>query len=221
MSVRHQLAAVKQRAQIWEDYSANFGIVAGVLFIVSYSAEVLGTGSVAEFGTISSDVIWAYFALDLLVLFIASSSIGEFVRNNFLAILSTALPFLRAFRMLRLVLAIRAMHHITTSKVSSTAVILICALPLVWYLGAIAVLDFETASGTESPIRTFDDALWWSVSTLTTVGYGDMYPITFGGRAVAAFLMVMGVGLFSAAAGLIAGWVLKENPKLTETDESS
>lgn len=209
-----KVPAVKRFARIWANYSTNLGVVAGVAYIVSYSTEVLGTGNLARLGVLVSDIIWGYFLFDLLLLLLASESLKSFVKNNFLATISTFLPFMRAFRMLRLVLAIRAMHNISQSRTTSAAIVLVCALPLIWYLGAISVLDFESSTTGQSTIRTFDDALWWSVSTLTTVGYGDMYPVTFGGRAVAVFLMITGVGLFSAAAGLIASWVLKEkSPK--------
>lgn len=201
---------VKGFALRWSKLSPNFGIVAGLLFITAYSAEVLGEDlGVSKIGEAISDIVWAYFVCDLIVLFLASPSFGAFVRGNFLAIISTALPFLRVFRVFRLVLAIRAMHSLSTTRATSSAIVLIAALPLIWYLGAVSVLDFESANQLSS-IKNLDDALWWSVSTLTTVGYGDIYPLTFGGRVVAACLMVSGVGLFSAAAGLIAGWVLKD-----------
>jgi voltage-gated potassium channel len=55
-----------------------------------------------------------------------------------------------------------------------------------------------------SNIKTAGDAVWWSVTTVTTVGYGDRFPVTTGGRLVAAVLMLGGVGLFGALSGLIA-----------------
>jgi hypothetical protein len=60
--------------------------------------------------------------------------------------------------------------------------------------GSTAILHFETAP--ESNIRTADDAIWWAISTITTVGYGDRYPVTTEGRFVAALLLITGVGLF-------------------------
>ena len=58
--------------------------------------------------------------------------------------------------------------------------------------------------GEQANIKTAGDAVWWSVTTVTTIGYGDRYPVTFGGRVVAMCLMVAGVGLFGALSGIVA-----------------
>jgi voltage-gated potassium channel len=69
---------------------------------------------------------------------------------------------------------------------------------------SVAILQVENAQ--ESNIRTASDALWWALTTITTVGYGDRYPITSEGRFVAALLMFAGVGLFGLFSGLLAAW---------------
>jgi voltage-gated potassium channel len=55
-------------------------------------------------------------------------------------------------------------------------------------------------------IKDAEDAIWWSISTMTTVGYGDRYPVTAEGRLVAGLLMVAGVGLFGTLSGFLAAW---------------
>jgi voltage-gated potassium channel len=79
---------------------------------------------------------------------------------------------------------------------------------------SIAMIQFETTA--DANIRTADDALWWAVSTMTTVGYGDTYPTTPEGRMVAVFLMAAGVGVFGTFSGLVASWFL--SPAAEETD---
>jgi voltage-gated potassium channel len=71
---------------------------------------------------------------------------------------------------------------------------------------SITVLQFETVRG--SNIKTGEDAFWWAIVTITTVGYGDYYPVTVGGRLVAAILMSAGVGLIGVFSGLFATWFL-------------
>jgi voltage-gated potassium channel len=70
---------------------------------------------------------------------------------------------------------------------------------------AIGILGVEKdAPG--SNIRTAEDALWWSYVTITTVGYGDRYPVTSEGRLIAAALMTVGVGLFGMFTAYVASW---------------
>jgi len=80
--------------------------------------------------------------------------------------------------------------------------------------GSISILQFETAP--ESNIKTAEDAIWWAFVTITTVGYGDRYPVTTEGRIIAAFLMITGVALFGTFTGFIAAWFMgdKSNNKI-------
>ena len=59
-------------------------------------------------------------------------------------------------------------------------------------------------------IRTAGDALWWSLVTITTVGYGDHYPVTTPGRLVAAWLMIVGIGVMGTVTGVVASWIYGE-----------
>jgi voltage-gated potassium channel len=81
-------------------------------------------------------------------------------------------------------------------------------------VGSIAILQFEVEAG--GNIQTAEDAMWWAISTMTTVGYEDRYPITPEGRMIAAFLMAAGVGVFGTISGLVASWFL--SPEAHEVD---
>jgi voltage-gated potassium channel len=72
--------------------------------------------------------------------------------------------------------------------------------------GSIAILQVE--QDPNSNIKTAEDSIWWAFVTITTVGYGDKYPVTTEGRIIAAFLMVAGVGLFGTFTGFIASWFM-------------
>lgn len=73
---------------------------------------------------------------------------------------------------------------------------------------AIAILQVE--DDPNSNIKTAEDAIWWAYVTITTVGYGDKYPVTTEGRIIAAFLMTTGVGLFGTFTGFLASWFVAE-----------
>ena len=73
-------------------------------------------------------------------------------------------------------------------------------------VSSIAILNVENDPA--SNIRTAEDAVWWACTTITTVGYGDKFPVTSEGRAIAVVLMVVGVGLFGTFSGFVAAWFL-------------
>jgi voltage-gated potassium channel len=76
-------------------------------------------------------------------------------------------------------------------------------------LGALAVLDAEEGAP-EANIKTLGDALWWSSTTVTTVGYGDLYPVTTQGRLIAVALIVVGVALVGAITASVAAWMVAQ-----------
>lgn len=133
-----------------------------------------------------------------------------------------SLPFLRAGRALRLVRLLRILRafrstkylirHIFKSKVQGTftAVSIIAVLMILF--SSIAILQVETRP--DSNIKSAEDAIWWSYVTITTVGYGDKYPVTTEGWIIAAILMTAGVGLFGVFTGFLASWFVEEKKKV-------
>ncbi len=115
----------------------------------------------------------------------------------------------RIVRILRLLRGVRSGRdiaaHLLAHRTSGTFFVAALVSLLVLTLGSIAVLEFEhDVPGAN--IRSAGDALWWSFVTMTTVGYGDHYPVTTGGRLAAAALMITGVGLFGTFTGYVASW---------------
>jgi voltage-gated potassium channel len=122
-----------------------------------------------------------------------------------------ALRWGRVFRIARIVRAMRAikaMHLLFSVILARRAESVFLAVTLIsgllWLMGSVAVLQLEKVP--DANIKTPIDACWWALSTMTTVGYGDRYPITDGGRLVGAILMVTGVGLVGTFAGFVASW---------------
>ncbi len=117
----------------------------------------------------------------------------------------------RIFRILRVLRAIRAAKILTEfilrnrAKNAVMAVTLTAGLLMVF--ASIGVLHFETTP--DANIKTAEDALWWAAETITTVGYGDKFPVTTEGRFLGVMLMVAGVTLLGAYSGFVAFWFLK------------
>ncbi len=125
----------------------------------------------------------------------------------------TSLPMLgawrfgRAFKIFRILRAVRSIklllrYAIQCGKISPLGTVAIISIGLV-FLSAFSIYQFEPDSA-DANIRTLGDAFWWAFVTITTVGYGDKFPITVGGRVVAMILMTAGVGLFGAFTGFVA-----------------
>jgi voltage-gated potassium channel len=115
---------------------------------------------------------------------------------------------IRIFRMLR---AFRSTKNLLSyllrdRKSSSLAAVATISFVLTTF-AAIAILQFETLP--ESNIKTPGDAFWWAFVTITTVGYGDKFPISTEGRVIACILMTCGVGLFGTFAGFVASLLVE------------
>jgi voltage-gated potassium channel len=82
---------------------------------------------------------------------------------------------------------------------------------IVLTVASLLVLQFESASR-DANITTGGDAVWWAVVTITTVGYGDRFPVTLGGRITAAFVMFAGVGIIGALASILSGLLVSPQP---------
>lgn len=104
-----------------------------------------------------------------------------------------------------LVLRQRAQSTFLAASLTALLLIVFCS---------IAVLQFENHA--DSNILTGGDALWWAFATVTTVGYGDFYPVTGEGRVVAVVLMSAGLALYGTLSGLLAAWFIQPEDEDTE-----
>ena len=133
-----------------------------------------------------------------------------------------ALRWGRVFRVVRIIRLLRGVHSfrglvslLLASKArAGVASVFTLGFILVSF-SSIGILLTESNAG--GNIKTAEQALWWSMVTVTTVGYGDLYPITTAGRVVAAFTMIAGVGMFGAMSGVVAS-VLLGAPKQAEDE---
>ena len=118
---------------------------------------------------------------------------------------------LRLIRLLRIFRALKStksiFEHINKNKKQSalTSVALLSFVVVIF--SSIAILEFET--DVNSNIKTAEDAIWWSYVTITTVGYGDKFPITTEGRIIGAILMTTGVGIFGTFTALVSSWFIQ------------
>ena len=123
----------------------------------------------------------------------------------------------RITRVLRSIRAARVLSAAILTKRRQSTLLAATLLALVLIVASsTAILHFESPA--EANIKTADNALWWAFGTITTVGYGELYPVTTEGRVVAAILMTAGVGLFGAFSAALAAWFLVPEDEATDAE---
>lgn len=174
-------------------------------FLAAYSLQVLVLHPVAWQRSTFSAVVWITwlaFAADYVVRVSIAKRPAVYASRHWVDLLIIALPVLRPLRVLRVIMLVRALNRKAAGALRGRVVVYgaITASILI-YCASLTVLEAERAHGN---IKSFGDALWWSVVTMTTVGYGDKFPISTQGRLVGVGLMVTGVGLFGAVTASFA-----------------
>lgn len=167
--------------------------------------------------------ICGVFMVDFAIRFHKAKSKLEFMKWGWIDLLASIpnLDFLRwgrlvrVLRIIRLLRGIRSFHRILSlifqNKLQSGLGSVALTTFLLISFSSVSILMAERSS--DATIKTAEDAVWWSVTTITTVGYGDKYPITLEGRIIAMVLMVAGVGLFGTLSGLVASYFLAGKDK--------
>lgn len=163
-------------------------------------------------------VIWLAFAIDYAVRLYLSSDRRTFVRGHIPDLLMVAVPLLRPLRLLRVIGILGAAgRRAGERRIAGTTLYVLGAVLLLLVVGAGLALDAErNAEGAN--ITTVRDALWWAVATVTTVGYGDRFPVTDEGRAVAIGVMLGGIALLGVITASIAAWFVERVQDTASSD---
>ncbi|NKX44128.1 ion transporter [Roseicyclus persicicus] len=133
-----------------------------------------------------------------------------------------SLRLLRLLRILKLFKANRALDRIAMAinRVKAEFLIFLFIACVALYLAAVGIYHFEHLAQPEA-FGSIPESLWWAVATLTTVGYGDVYPITVGGRVFTGVILLIGIGVIAVPAGLITAALAEaghDRPEATPLD---
>ncbi len=169
------------------------------------------------------------FFIDFLYRLFTAKSKTKYMRWGWIDLISS-IPMdalvvgriFRIFQLLRVVRAIRELRLLSSyffrSRIKSAFASATIFAFLMIVFCAVAMLQIEhDAPGTK--IKTAEDALWWAYVTITTVGYGDVVPVTREGRMIAAVLMTVGVGLFGTFTAYVASWFVEQKEEEREAEE--
>jgi voltage-gated potassium channel len=191
-----------------------------IVFLAMYSVQVLSRphGPEAHTLDVAGWIAWSLFVVDYVVRLSLAPDRRQWFVRHLLDLLIVALPLMRPLRLLRLVVLVGALQKAIGSAVRGRILIYtITGVVLLVYVASLAILDQERGRP-GAKINTFGDAVWWAISTVTTVGYGDQYPITVLGRVVAVLLMIGGISLIGVVTASLASWIVQ---RVAETDTAS
>jgi voltage-gated potassium channel len=163
--------------------------------------------------------IWAVFAFEYIVRLVLTERRWRFLRREWPDLLIIVLPFLRPLRIVRSARALRLLRlgrlvtflstgaHQTRRLLARHHLNYVLVVTIAVVIGTAAAV-FALEEGGGGTIDSFADALWWAATTVTTVGYGDTYPVTPAGRGVAVFLMFTGIAFFGVLTANVAALFL-------------
>lgn len=208
-----------------------------MLVLCVYAIAALALNTVLSFDEqtrrvidIADTTICALFFIDFLLNVIKAPNKWQYLYTwGWIDLLSSipSIDILRAGRAARILRIFRVLRAVRATKIIATFILerrkesafmaatLVSILMII--LGSLSVLHFEKGIPSAN-IQTAEDAIWWAVVTMTTVGFGDKYPVTMEGRTIAAMLMICGVGLFGMFSGFIASWFLSPEKVKEEND---
>ncbi len=200
-----------------------------VLSLISFSVETLPDINPTERGYLRLLEVFtiSIFTIEYIARVYCAENKKKFIFSFFgIVDLLTILPFyittgldlrsIRAFELLRLVRIFKLVRYNAAVRRFNRAfqiakeelILFLSASLIILYLSSVGIYYFENPAQPDS-FKSIFHSLWWAVATLTTVGYGDIYPITAGGKVFTFFVLIVGLGVVSIPAGLVASALSK------------
>jgi voltage-gated potassium channel len=154
-------------------------------------------------------ITWVAFAGDLIYGLTKAPSKKGYLKKHPLEVAAVLLPFLRPLRLMRVIsFGGLAIQKVAIGRQFAITIKVFIASIFVAYISAVQITISERDL-VGSNIKNFGDGLWWAITTVTTVGYGDRYPTTTEGRFLAVLLMFVGISLVGVITASVAAWFVK------------
>lgn len=191
----------------WINASPRFLQAMGLLFLGAYALPIINPEISPSAASICGWIlvtVWLLFAIDYFVRLSVADDKKKYFRSNLLDFAAVALPVLPLLRAVRALVAVTSVSRKTSASrsrdVTTSVVVLAVAT---WFVAGLAVTEAERGvSGAN--IEHVGDGWWWALTTMSTVGYGDQFPVSTSGRIVGVALMIMGVALLGTITAALA-----------------
>lgn len=203
----------------YEDRTSGPLTVLAVAFLFAYATPIIWTDSpdrLIDILRAFNITLWMVFAVDLITRCWLSGRPVHYALRHPIDVLLVLLPMLRPLRALRVFTALQMLfRHGGRVSIGGTLAGAAGATLMLMLVAAVAMLDAERGKP-GSTIEDYGDALWWAAVTATTVGYGDIYPVTTSGRVLAFGLMLVGVSMIGVVTASIAAWFVGRNEEAAD-----
>ncbi len=189
-------------------------------FLGLYSVRVLAQlrGGAAEAIEDALIAVYCVFVVDYLARLWLAQPRGKWFLRHLWELPIILLPFLRPLRLLSVVVVVKTLEQAIGHTIRGRVIVYtICGAVMIVYAASLAILEAERGQP-GADINTFGDALWWAMTTVTTVGYGDLEIVTGRGRLVAVALMIGGITLLGLVTATLASWIVQ---RVSEEDDAS
>jgi len=204
-------------ARYWE----NLLTVLALVYLTAFSYPAF----VSEISTTTQSRLeiiqwstWTLFAVDVVYGVYRAENKKDYLKSHPLEILSIGLPFLRPLRLLRVIsFGALVIQKIAVGRQLAITFKVFLFSILVAYIAAIQITITERDVDS-SNIKNIGDGLWWAITTITTVGYGDKFPTTSTGRVLAVGLMLVGISLMGVITASVAAWFVKMSQDDSESN---
>ncbi|MFC7404133.1 potassium channel family protein [Georgenia alba] len=210
------------RVEQWENRTEWWLAAAALLFLGAYALPIIDPGIPPWLGnacTVVAALVWVLFAGDLAMRLYLAENRRRYLREHLFDVAIIVLPLLRPLQLLRLVTLLTILNRAGSHQLRGRVVTYLAGGTILLVLcGGLAMTDAERGHP-DASIQSVADGLWWAVVTMTTVGYGDMYPVTTMGRYIALALMLGGIALLGVVTATFASWLVEKVSEANEEEE--
>jgi voltage-gated potassium channel len=192
-------------------------LVATFVVVLQFSKNITGT-QLMHLNKIDN-IVYIIFVLDFVIRWALSKDKRSFIKNHYIDLIAllpfhlfTSSPYGSLFKLIRVITyVLRLIHNIRDVLYTNGFIYSLVSATLITIIGSFAIYFLEKDSSTT--IKSYGDAFWWSIVTVTTVGYGDISPTTSAGRGIAAILMLSGIGFLSMLTSTVSTYFITKKDK--------
>ncbi|MFT0763306.1 potassium channel family protein [Scrofimicrobium sp. R131] len=186
---------------VWPMFVLSVCFVAVTALVISPPADLDGHLR-AQLATVSI-ILWVIFALEFLVRLVAAPDRRRFLQHQSFELVTLMVPYLRPFLLIRYLWQLHYFRHRGAGGMRQRAIISISLFALFFVYTASTLVWIAERNAPKANILNWGDAIWWGFTTMSTVGYGDFYPVTVLGRLVAIMLMIGGLFVVGVTSAII------------------